>query len=177
MKCESYKQATYESGSIECALCKTANLHLEALESKYREALRHRVASEGTIAELKKENLYIHRQAVKQRNVYVLTILLLFFLSFFLLLRRKQDSVPITTLKKYADSLEYYKTGLYALQNSRTHSLKYIIGNKENNGSIGGILFSDPKIGYKILKDNGLDTNKWNLKRLRVGDTIIFNFK
>ncbi len=176
MKCESCKQNIYESVSIECSFCKIANLHFEALELKYREALRQRISSEGAIAELKKKNLYIHGQALKQRNVYVFTILFL-FLSFFLLLRRKQDTVPITTLKKYTDSLEYYKTGFYALQKNRIHTLKYIIGNKENNGTLGGILFNDPKIGYKILKDNGLDASKWNLKSLKAGDTIIFNFK
>jgi hypothetical protein len=147
----------------------------EPIEQRFNDLLKQRVALEGELALLRKNQT--ETLAAERRGFYkILLIVLLLPLLTFLCKPKVDPSVLTHQIAEKRDSIDLLLGENAHLSATRKASVKYVIKQGDMLVSLGYLFYNDSTAGYQIGRDNGLKTEQQH-RKLTVGDTLTVNFR
>jgi hypothetical protein len=147
----------------------------EPIEKRYNDLLKQRIALEGELVVLRKNN-ELELAAERKSRYKMLLGLLLLPLFTFVCNRKTDPSVYEHKIALKTDSIQQLLMEKDHLLTTKSDSIKYVVKEGDMLVSLGQLFFNDPKAGYQIGKDNGFDTEK-QYRKLVIGDTLTIHFR
>jgi hypothetical protein len=147
----------------------------EPIEQRYNDVLRQRIALEGEIAMLRKNQELELAAERSSRYKFLLGILLLPLFTF--VCNRKTDpSVYEHQIAVKSDSIKLLLDEHKGFRLTEKDSIHYIVRQGDMLIGLGQLFYNDSTAGYQIGKDNGFSTERQH-RKLVIGDTLTIHFR
>jgi hypothetical protein len=147
----------------------------EPIEHRYNDLLKQRLALEGQLAMLRK-NQEAELAAERRSRYKMLLWLLLLPLFTFLCNQKTPPSVYEHQIAVQRDSIKQLLNEQENIKKTQKESIKYVIQQGDMLISLGQLFYNDSTAGYQIGKDNGFTTDKQH-RKLVIGDTLNIYFR
>ena len=147
----------------------------EPIEQRYNDLLRQRLALEGELAMLRKNQEVELAAERSSRYKFLLGILLLPLFTF--VCNRKTDpSVYEQQIAVKSDSIKLLLNEQLGYKLTEKDAIRYVIRQGDMLVSLGQLFYNDSTAGYQIGKDNGFTTERQH-RKLVIGDTLMIHFR
>jgi hypothetical protein len=147
----------------------------EPIEQRYNDLLRQRIALEGELAMLRK-NQEIELAAERSSRYKFLLAILLLPLCTFVCNRKTDPSVYEYQIAVKSDSIKQLLSEQQGFKLTEKDSIHYVIQQGDMLISLGQLFYNDSTAGYQIGKDNGFSTER-QYRKLLIGDTLTIHFR
>ena len=147
----------------------------EPIEHRYNDLLKQRIALEGQLAMLRK-NQEAELAAERRSRYKMLLWILLLPLFTFLCNKKTPPSVYEHKIAVQRDSIKLLLNEVQNINKTKKNTIKYTIQQGDMLISLGQLFYNDSTAGYQIGRDNGFITNEQH-RQLVIGDTLTIYFR
>ena len=147
----------------------------EPIEQRYNDLLRQRIALEGELALLRKNQEL--ELATERRSRYKMLLgILLLPLFTFVCNQKTTPSVYEHQIAVKSDSIKLLLNEQEGFRKTEKDSIRYKIREGDMLISLGKLFYNDSTAGYQIGRDNGFTTERQH-RKLVIGDTLTIHFR